>query len=145
MNFEFTLNTNLETGIEIITEALKAIGFGMLSRINFDEKIKEKLGIELPRTTILGACNPLIAYEAYQRDSNVLLLIPCNVVLEETPGVLKIKIIKPSYMLNLLNSRELQTIAIEADLAIETAILTAKNTFQTLNLSDSKRFDPNKQ
>ncbi len=126
MNFEINLNADIETGISKITEALKSIGFGILTRIDFDQKIKEKLGITLPKITILGACNPTLAYEAYQRDSNMLLLIPCNVVLEEKANSLSIKLIKPSFMMKTLNSPELQELSKTADASLEKAIQSLK-------------------
>ena len=126
MNFEFTLKSDLESGIKKVTDALKSVGFGILTRIDFDQKIKEKLGVDLPKTTILGACNPTLAYEAYKKDSNMLLLIPCNVVLEEKEDYLQVKIIKPSYMMKMLNSVELEKLAKEADESLEKVIATLK-------------------
>jgi uncharacterized protein (DUF302 family) len=126
MNFEINLNSDIESGISKITEALKSIGFGILTRIDFDQKIKEKLGIDLPKIAILGACNPTLAYEAYKRDSNMLLLIPCNVVLEENGNTLNVKLIKPSFMMKVLNSPELQALAKTADDSLENAIQSLK-------------------
>ena len=126
MNFEINLTTDLETGVAKTTEVLKSIGFGILTRIDFDQKIKEKLGINLPKITILGACNPTLAYEAYLRDSNMLLLIPCNVVLEEKGNKLSVKLIKLSFMMKVLNSPELQALAKTADDSLENAIQSLK-------------------
>lgn len=66
-----------------VTEALKTIGFGVLTRIDFDQKIKEKLNEHIGRCVILGACNPRLALEAYKQSTDVALLIPCNIVVRE--------------------------------------------------------------
>lgn len=86
-----------------VEEAFKAAGFGALSRIDLDQKFKDKLGKSIPRTIILGVCNPTIAYEAYKQTTDVALLIPCNIVLRETTaGRTMIEVMRPSQMLAML-------------------------------------------
>jgi uncharacterized protein (DUF302 family) len=86
-----------------VEEALKQAGFGVLTRIDFDRKIQEKLGEQIPRTIILGACNPELAHEAYRQTTDVALLIPCNVVLRESaPGKVMVEAMRPSQMLAFL-------------------------------------------
>ena len=83
--------------------AFSAIGFGSLSRIDLDQKFSDKLGKKIPRTIILGVCNPAIAYEAYRQTTDVALLIPCNIVLRETgPNRTMIEVMRPSQMLAIL-------------------------------------------
>lgn len=94
------LPLNVDSAIEKVTMALKEIGFGVLTRIDFDQKIQEKLGEKITKTVILGACNPKIAYEAFQQTTDVALLIPCNVVVRETsPGHCVVEAMRPSAML----------------------------------------------
>ena len=69
-----------QQAIERITETLKEEGFGILSRIDVHEKLKEKLGVDFQNYVILGACNPPIAYQSLQAEPNLGLLLPCNVV-----------------------------------------------------------------
>lgn len=86
-----------------VTEGIKSAGFGILSRIDFDQKIKEKLGHDLPRIVILGACNPQLAYSAFQQSTDVALLIPCNIVVRETgPGLVLVEVMRPTQMLAIL-------------------------------------------
>lgn len=81
--FKRTVDTEFEDAIERTREALKTEGFGVLSEIRLDEKLKEKLGVDFRRYIILGACNPSLAYRTLQEDVNIGLLLPCNVVVYE--------------------------------------------------------------
>ncbi|NDF16131.1 DUF302 domain-containing protein [bacterium] len=122
ISFDVNLPLPLEAAVEKTTEVLKSEGFGILTRIDFDQKIKEKLGHTLPRTAILGACNPSFAYEGYQKDPRMLLLVPCNVVVEETgTGQSKVRIIRPSAMTECLHSAEMTAMACQIDSILERA------------------------
>jgi uncharacterized protein (DUF302 family) len=81
--FQRTIDASFEDAAERTREALKTEGFGVLSEIRIDEKLKEKLGVDFRRYVILGACNPPLAYRTLQEDINVGLLLPCNVVVYE--------------------------------------------------------------
>ena len=81
--FSRTIDMNFDEATEKTREALKTEGFGVLSEIRLDEKLKEKLGVDFRRYIILGACNPPLAYKTLQEDINIGLLLPCNVVVYE--------------------------------------------------------------
>lgn len=78
-----TVDAEFDEAVEKTSEALKAEGFGVLSEIRLDEKLKEKLGVDFRRYVILGACNPPLAFQTLQEDINIGLLLPCNVVVYE--------------------------------------------------------------
>ncbi len=78
-----TVDFSFDQARERAIETLKEEGFGVLSEIRLDEKLKEKLGVDFRRYLILGACNPLLAYKTLQEDLNIGLLLPCNVVVYE--------------------------------------------------------------
>lgn len=104
---------------EKVTEALKTIGFGLLTRIDFDQKIKEKLNENINRTVILGVCHPRLAYEAFQQSKEVALLIPCNIVVRETSEhQIYIEAARPTAMLSLIKDLKPNQLAqaVEADL-----------------------------
>lgn len=83
VNFKKEFSGTLDKAIQEVTTALQKQGFGILTRIDFHTKIKEKLGKEVPPTVILGACHPPMAYQAYQANSDFTSLMPCNAVIRQ--------------------------------------------------------------
>lgn len=103
INFKRRVEGGNDDVINLVTDALKKQGFGVLTRIDLHLKIKEKLGVEIPPVVILGACNPQLAYEAFQRDPDVASLLPCNAVIRELwPGIQSVELARPSELLRLL-------------------------------------------
>jgi uncharacterized protein (DUF302 family) len=97
--FEARLNTTPDHAIERVTAALKAEGFGVLTRIDTHEVFKQKLGIEFRPYTILGACNPTLAHRALSQSAMVGLLLPCNVTVESAGDGSVVRIANPEAML----------------------------------------------
>lgn len=111
-----TLTMDVESAINKITPLLKEIGFGILTRIDFDQKIKEKLNQDLNKTVILGACNPALALEAYKQDTDVALLIPCNLVLtQKSPTECLVEMMKPTLMINFLPKVKMENLLQKAE------------------------------
>ena len=79
-----TMPLSWEAALEAVPAALKTEGFGVLTRIDVQATLKEKLGVDFRRYTILGACNPTFAHRALTQRLDVGLLLPCNVVLHES-------------------------------------------------------------
>lgn len=100
LGFEVTTNKSYEDAIEAVTGALKEEGFGILTRIDVQATIKEKLGEDFRPYVILGACNPPLAHRALSYMPQVGLMLPCNVTVEGLPdGGSKISIADPGMML----------------------------------------------
>jgi len=115
INFKTRVNGNIETIIDKVTLALKEQGFGVLTRIDFHCKVKEKLGKDMDPVVILGACNPLLAFEAYQENSDVTAVLPCNVVLRQLGDEVSVEFAKPTAMMKILGDSKLVDYAKDAD------------------------------
>jgi uncharacterized protein (DUF302 family) len=85
-----------EEAVERATAALKAEGFGVLTTIDVKATLKQKLDKDFRKYVILGACNPPIAYQALSTETELGLLLPCNVIVYETePGRSAVAAIAP--------------------------------------------------
>lgn len=123
INFKREISAALDEAVERTTKALAAEGFGILTRIDMHTKIKEKTGKDIVPTVILGACNPMLAYEAYTANSDVASLLPCNAVVREVaPGRISVELAAPSAMMIILGDAKLVELAREADTKIECAL-----------------------
>ena len=95
--------------------ALEKEGFGILSEIRIDEKLKEKLGVDFRRYVILGACNPPLAYRTLLEDIEVGLLLPCNVIVYEADdkNASVVSAIDPIEMMSMIDNPAIHQVANE--------------------------------
>jgi uncharacterized protein (DUF302 family) len=84
------VNLTYEQAVEKATEELKKEGFGVLTTIDVRETIKTKLNKDFDKYIILGACNPPFAYEALMAEEQIGILMPCNVIVYERNGEVKV-------------------------------------------------------
>jgi len=116
INIKKEVYGTMDENILKLTEALQGQGFGVLTRINFHEKIKEKTGKEISPVIILGVCIPQLAYDAYLINSDASSLLPCNAVIRQvSSGVFSIELTKPSSLLNILGDEKILKIGEDAD------------------------------
>jgi uncharacterized protein (DUF302 family) len=81
-----------------VVDALKGQGFGILTEIDVQRTLKEKLGADMEPYLILGACNPMLALRALEADRSIGLLLPCNVVLRQEAEAVQVSILDPETM-----------------------------------------------
>ncbi|OBK64278.1 ABC transporter [Mycobacterium colombiense] len=108
-------------------EVLKDRGFGMLTEIDVQATLKEKLGETMERYLILGACNPPLAHRAVTANKHVGLLLPCNVVVREDaqhPKIVHIEAMNPQLMVQVVDDPALVPVAEEATRQLQAAITT---------------------
>ena len=113
--FGTTLNAPFGEAVERTKEALKAVGVGVLSTIDVEQTLREKLGIDFEPYVILGACNPQLAYRGLQAEHELGLLLPCNVIVHAHGDQVAISIVDPAQMLGVVGENaELSAVAEEA-------------------------------
>ena len=88
----------------------------MLTTIDVTATLKAKLGVDVAPRVILGACNPKLAHEAMQKEPEVSLFLPCNVVVTENTqeGTCDVMIIDPQGMMGILGNPALESLGKDA-------------------------------
>ncbi len=79
-------NLSYENTIEKVREELKKEGFGVLTEIDVKETLKQKINVDFNKYIILGACNPEFAHKALLTETDIGLMLPCNVIVYEKDG-----------------------------------------------------------
>ncbi|HEX7484795.1 MAG TPA: DUF302 domain-containing protein [Vicinamibacterales bacterium] len=110
------LPVSYEEAIEKATVALKTEGFGVLTTIDVKQTMKQKLDKDFRKYTILGACNPPIAYRALSTETEIGLLLPCNVIVYETePGHSVVAAVAPLATMGRVGNEALEPVGMEVD------------------------------
>ena len=108
------VSTDFETTIENVKNALKEQGFGVVSEINMQKKLKDGTGKDVPKYTILGACNPNGAYQALQLEDHIGVMLPCNVIVRETStGKVEVAAINPQKTMQSIGNPDMIPLATE--------------------------------
>ena len=110
--------------VEDVRAALKDQGFGVLTEIDVQATMREKLGEQTGPYVILGACNPPLAHRALTAEPSIGLLLPCNVVVREHGGYTVVEALDPAVMVAFTGKSELGPVAAEAKTRL-TAMLDA--------------------
>lgn len=118
--FECSLDAPYAQAIERVTAALKAEGFGVLTKIDVKATLREKINVDFREYAILGACNPTLAHRALTTTLDVGLLLPCNVTVYATDDQHSVvSIIDPISMMAVMGNPALAAVADEARVRLE--------------------------
>ena len=117
------ISTDFDTAVQKVTEQLKTEGFGVLTEIDVKETLKKKINVDFRKYKILGACNPPNAHKALSNEPYIGLMLPCNVVVQETEdGKIDVSAIDPQASMQAANNPELENIAGEIKERLERVI-----------------------
>lgn len=118
--FSTSLTMPFDEAVDKVTAALKVEGFGVLSDIDVQATLKQKIGADVAPYRILGACNPPLAHRILQAEPDIGLLLPCNVVVRQaSAGQVVVAFIDPQTMVDLVGKPEIQPIADEVKQRLE--------------------------
>ncbi len=119
---ETTTPAGYEDTVARVRDALKEEGFGVLTEIDVQRTLKEKLGKDVRPYVILGACNPPLAARALELESDVGLLLPCNVIVAEREDGTHVGAVNPQSLVDLTQNPRLAEVAHEVDRRLRKAL-----------------------
>lgn len=109
-----TTDLSYEQAIVKVTEELKKEGFGVLTEIDVKETLKKKLNVDFRPYKILGACNPSLAHQALEKEVELGMFLPCNVIVyRSNDGRTVVSAVDPKVALGRLDRPLLEPIAEE--------------------------------
>lgn len=108
------INGSFDEVVGQVTEALQKEGFGVLTEIDIQQKLKEKVDIDFRKYKILGACNPPYAYQALESEDKIGTMLPCNVVVQELEnGEIEVAAVNPVASMQAVENDDLFCISTE--------------------------------
>lgn len=116
-------NVSFNEAIRKVTDALKEEGFGILTEIDVQATLKEKLDKEFRPYKILGACNPPFAFEALKAEDKIGTMLPCNVIVQQLDAhTIEVAAIDPQASMQSVENQALEKIAQEIKTKLASAI-----------------------
>ncbi len=109
--FSKKLDLPFAEAVDRAIAALKDRGFGVLTRIDVQSTLKEKIGADFRPYVILGACNPKMAHQALLAEDKIGTMLPCNVVVQEIDGKTEVAAVDPVASMQAIENESLGAIA----------------------------------
>ncbi|MGW4105726.1 DUF302 domain-containing protein [Streptomyces sp. NPDC004976] len=116
------LDTDFDSTVTAVREALADQGFGILTEIDVTATLKAKLDHDMEDYLILGACNPPLARQALEADRGIGLLLPCNVVVRRDGDGTLVQALDPGTMVTLTGLDTLKPVADDATARLDAAL-----------------------
>jgi uncharacterized protein (DUF302 family) len=112
-----------ETAIDQVKQALQAQGFGVLTSIDVQQTLKQKVNRDFRKYVILGACNPVLADQALHAELEIGLVLPCNVIVyEREGGGSTVAAMAPRPAMVMVGNPSLDSVAADADARLRRAL-----------------------
>ena len=105
---------DFDATVERARAELDKEGFGILTEIDLQAKMLEKLDRRMDRYLVLGACNPPLAWDAVHAEPDVGVLLPCNVCVYEHEGAIVVSAMDPNAALTMIDEPTVHRVAAEA-------------------------------
>lgn len=122
----YTLTTSLKQPIDDAIETLKTTlmnhKLGIVSEVNVQATIKNKLNEDIAPYRILGACNPGMAKKIIEAAPEAGALLPCTIVAREENGETIFHFMAPEPVLGLEENIIVQEVAKQATEHLSAAI-----------------------
>jgi len=126
--FNTTVSGDFDTIVEKVTELLKNEGFGILTEIDIQKTLKNKLDVDFGKYKILGACNPPFAHLALKAENKIGTMLPCNLIVQELEeNKIEVAAINPMVSMQAVKNKELENIAEEVSNKLKNVILNLEN------------------
>ena len=121
--FSTIVDDSFDDAIVRVTENLAAAGFGVLTTIDISATLKKKIDVDFPRYTILGACNPGYAHKALLAEDKIGLMLPCNVIVQETSdGKVEVSAVDPMASMMAVQNESLGGVASDVQSMLKNVI-----------------------
>ena len=116
-----TLAMSVEDADQRLRDELKKEGFGILTEIDVKATLKEKMDVDFRPYKILGACNPPLAHQALSSETDIGLLLPCNVIVYEgdEAGTAVVGMLDPKVQLGVTGRDDIDHLASEVRARME--------------------------
>ncbi len=101
--------------VERLEKASAENKFGVLGIHDLKEKMGAK-GVDFAyECQVMEVCNPVKAKEVLEGNMSISTVLPCRISVYEEDDVVKVATIRPTMLLNLLDTPELQDVAKEVE------------------------------
>jgi uncharacterized protein (DUF302 family) len=130
MNYYYNtkIKGDFDTIVDKTTQLLQKEGFGVLTQIDIQQTLKNKLNVDFKKYKILGACNPEFAHKALLMENKVGTMLPCNIIVQEIePNTIEVAAVNPIASMQAIKNPKLESIANEVSEKLKIVIKNLKD------------------